>query len=252
MALADFVHLRVHTAYSLSEGAIPISELLELCRAKKMPAVAITDTNNMFGALEFSTAAAKAGVQPIIGCQLNITRDQPRRGNGVHEDPNGGSERASESDPLVLLVKDETGYHNLLKLMHRAYLDEAADPQVSMAVLEEYSDGLIALTGGPKGPVGRQLLDGQADAARTMLEKLAAVFPGGLYVELLRHGLQEEKETEPAFVDLAFDMDLPLVATNEAPRGRRWRSPIPTTCSGPWNSLPPPPRPACSRSSAAN
>ena len=216
MAHANFVHLRVHTAYSLSEGAIPIAELLELCRAKEMPAVAITDTNNMFGVLEFSTAAAKAGVQPIIGCQLNVTRDQPRRGNGVHEIPQGGSEQASESDPLVLLVKDETGYHNLLKLMHRAYLDEAADPQVPMAVLEEYSDGLIALTGGPQGPVGRQLLDGQADAARAILAKLAAVFSGGLYVELLRHGLQEEKDTEQAFVDLAYDMDLPLVATNEA------------------------------------
>ncbi len=216
MANANFVHLRVHTAYSLSEGAIPISELLELCRAREMPAVAITDTNNMFGALEFSTAAAKAGVQPIIGCQLNLTRDRPRRGNGDHEVAQGSSEQASESDPLVLLVKGETGYHNLMKLMHQAYLDEAADPQVPMAFLEEYAEGLIALTGGPQGPVGRQLLDGQADAARAVLAKLAAVFPGGLYVELLRHGLQEERNTEPAFVDLAYDMDLPLVATNEA------------------------------------
>ena len=136
MANTNFVHLRVHTAYSLSEGAIPIGELLELCRAREMPAVAITDTNNMFGALEFSTAAAKAVVQPIIGCQLNLTCDRPRRGNGVQEVAQGSSEQASESDPLVLLVQDETGYHNLMKLMHQAYLDEAADPQVPMAVLE--------------------------------------------------------------------------------------------------------------------
>ena len=167
MAHADFVHLRVHTAYSLSEGAITIGTLTELCKTREMPAVAITDTNNLFGALEFASAAAKAGVQPVIGCQLSISReiknDAPR---GLKGAMNGGSGAEIKSDPMVLLVQNETGYRNLLKLVCQAYLGaaDADDPQVPLATLEEYAGGLIALTGGPEGPVGRLLQDGQADA----------------------------------------------------------------------------------------
>ncbi len=223
MAHADFVHLRVHTAYSLSEGAITIGTLTELCKTRKMPAVAITDTNNLFGALEFASAAAKAGVQPVIGCQLSISRDIKRGTPGglkgaLNGSPNGGSGPEIESDPMVLLVQNETGYRNLLKLVGQAYLGDADanDPQVPLATLEEHADGLIALTGGPEGPVGRLLQDGQATAARSLLERLAGIFPGRLYVEIMRHGLNSEKESEPRFLDLAYDMDLPLVATNEA------------------------------------
>ncbi len=219
MPYADFVHLRVHTAYSLSEGAITVKGLTDLCRDKKMPAVAMTDTNNLFGTLEFATACAKAGVQPIIGCQLSITRETGKDGpGGLNGGLNGGSAREVCSDPLVLLVQNEAGYHNLLKLIRYAYLEdaEAADPRVPLSALMEYADGLIALSGGPEGPVGRQLLDGQMDAARTLMEKLAGIFPGRLYVELMRHGLQTEKDTEPHFLDLAYEMGLPLVATNEA------------------------------------
>ena len=90
-----------------------------------------------------------------------------------------------------------------------------SDPQVTLAQLEDYSGGLIALTGGPDGPVGRLLADGQTDDARALLERLSAAFPGRLYVELMRHGLKQEKQTEPLFLDLAYEMDLPIVATNE-------------------------------------
>ncbi len=117
MAHADFVHLRVHTAYSLSEGAIKIEELVKLCRRERMPAVAITDSGNLFGALEFALAAAAAGVQPIIGCQLAIRRDV---------DGGGPAARASR-DHLVVLVQDEVGYRNLLSLVSRAYLGGGAD-----------------------------------------------------------------------------------------------------------------------------
>ncbi|MCH8238134.1 MAG: DNA polymerase III subunit alpha, partial [Proteobacteria bacterium] len=217
MANADFVHLRVHSAYSLLEGALPIAELVALCQAKEMPAVAITDTNNLFGALEFSIAAAKAGVQPIVGCQLSIAREKKDSADAMRNGGNGS--RAAEADPMVLLVQDEAGYRNLLKLIHRAYLgadDDALEPQVPLAALEEFSGGLIALTGGPDGPVGRLLADGQREAAEKLLRRLADAFPGRLYIELMRHGLAKEKQTEPAFLDLAYERDLPLVATNEA------------------------------------
>ncbi len=207
MAHAEFVHLRVHSAYSLAEGAIHVKDLVTLCRDARMPAVAVTDTNNLFGALEFSSACAAAGVQPIIGCQLSIVREQGGAGRR-----NGGQ---AETDSLVLLVQDEGGYRNLLKLLSRAYLG-ADDPKLPLAALEERSDGLIALTGGPAGPVGALLADGQGAAAEAVLGRLAGAFPGRLYVELLRHGLKEEESIEPALLDLAYKHDLPLVATNEA------------------------------------
>ncbi len=151
MTYADFVHLRVHSAYSLSEGAIHIKDLVELCRDAKMPAVAVADTSNIFGALEFSGAAAKAGVQPIIGCQLRIVET---------EDDNGGT--------MVFLAKDDAGYRNLLKLLSQAYLksEDTHDPHVPFSVLSKHAEGLIALSGGPSGPVGRLLLEGQADKAK--------------------------------------------------------------------------------------
>ncbi|MCH7693383.1 MAG: PHP domain-containing protein, partial [Proteobacteria bacterium] len=121
MAHADFVHLRVHSAYSLAEGAIHVKDLVTLCRDARMPAVAVTDTNNLFGALEFSSACAAAGVQPIIGCQLSIARQDIRAGRR-------DGERAT-TNALVLLVQNEGGYRNLLKLLSQAYLG-ADDPNV--------------------------------------------------------------------------------------------------------------------------
>src|ERR1700722_9659873 len=197
MAHADFVHLRVHSAFSLSEGAIKVKELIKLCTAQSMPAVAITDTGNLFGALEFAAAAAEAGVQPIIGCQLGLRRTD---GNG------GRPGVAPPPDPLVLLVQSEVGYRNLLKLVSRAFLETESHeaPQLALAELEGETDGLIALTGGPAGVVGRLLAEGQGPAARAVLDELAALFPNRLYVELQRHGLPVEDRIEPALIELAF------------------------------------------------
>ena len=213
MAHADFVHLRVHTSYSLLEGALRIDELAALCRDAGMPAVAISDTNNLFGALEFSTACAAAGVQPIIGCQLSITIEGPggqRSVSGAGDEPG--------ADSLVLLVQDEAGYHNLLKLLSKAYLDteRSDEPQVSLDALAAHADGLIALTGGPQGPVGRLLANGQRPAAEDLLSCLVGIFPGRLYVELQRHGLPTEARIESELISLADDNGLPLLATNEA------------------------------------
>ena len=211
MAHADFVHLRVHTAYSLLEGAIRIPDLVAKCGAERMPAVAITDTDNLFGALEFSPACAAKGVQPIIGCQLSLAPDaaqESRSRNGGHETP----------AVLIILAQNETGYANLLKLVSSAYLDteDASRPQVPLSVVEARAEGLIALTGGVAGPVGRHLTDGQGEKAEAVLMRLAAAFPGRLYVEISRHGLESEAAIEPALIDLAYRHDLPLVATNEA------------------------------------
>ncbi len=207
MAHADFVHLRVHSAFSLSEGAIKIGDLVELCRAHRMPAVAITDSGNLFGAMQFSEACCDAGVQPIVGCVLPLARD----GGGSH---NG---HGAACDELVVLAQNEAGYGNLVKLVSGAFLGGEAGgrPRVTWADLGRHSDGLIALSGGPAGPVGRLLGEEQAAAAEAALKRLGSLFRGRLYVELMRHGLEAERRIEPALIDLAYRHDLPLVATND-------------------------------------
>ncbi len=208
MPLADFIHLRVHTAYSLSAGAIKVKELVGLCKANKMPAVAITDSGNLFGALEFATACAEAGIQPIIGCEVALA---------AHE--GGETPRMQrELDRVVLLVQSEAGYRNLLALVSKSFLDgdAGAEPAIALADLAAQGEGLLCLTGGAKGPLGRLLGDGQEAAAGILLGTLKSAFPGRLYIELTRHGLPEEARSEPGLIDLAYAHELPLVATNDA------------------------------------
>ncbi len=206
MPHADFVHLRVHSAFSLSEGAIHIKELADLCRYGEMPAVAITDTGNLFGALEFSEAMMAGGVQPIIGAAMALRREDGAPG-GVSPEP----------DRLILLAQSEVGYGNLSRLSSKSYLqsDGGETPQIEMADLHQWGDGLICLTGGADGPLGRLLIAGQEDHARALLRELGAAFPDRLYIELQRHGLAEEAACEAAMIDLAYEFDLPLVATND-------------------------------------
>ena len=220
MPHADFVHLRVHTAYSLLEGAIRVPDLVKLATDRKMPAVAMTDANNMFGVMEFSSACAGAGVQPIVGCQMAIARESQGeakfRGNGNGAASRNGSGQGG-SDGLVLLAQNDAGYKNLLKLLKIAYLDseDEDEPHVPISALEACGDGVIALTGGPSGPVGHLLAEGQTEAAEAALLRLKAAFPGRLYVEIMRHGMPIEAQIEPALIELAYAYDLPLVATNE-------------------------------------
>nr|WP_298684241.1 DNA polymerase III subunit alpha [uncultured Dongia sp.] len=206
MSHADFVHLRVHSAYSLSEGAIKNKQLVDLCRRNHMPAVAVTDTGNLFGAMEFSGLAKDAGIQPIIGCQLGLARER---------DPH--QTQIPAPDQIVLLAQNEIGYGHLSKLSSDAYLknEPGTSPQVSFADLALHTDGLIALSGGTKGLVGRLLLEGQDAAAEQALIRLAELFPGRFYVELMRHGLEEEARIEESLINLAYAHKLPLVATND-------------------------------------
>ncbi|MCR9213656.1 MAG: DNA polymerase III subunit alpha [Proteobacteria bacterium] len=207
MSHADFVHLRLHSAYSLSEGAVPVKDILSLCQRHGMPAVAITDTSNMFGALEFSLALQGGGVQPILGCQIAITRT-----DGIDR-----SGRRPEPDPIVLLAQNEEGYRNLLKLTSHAFLktDAGETAQVAMEVLRQYGGGIICLTGGAEGPIGRLLANDQMELAKAYLLQLQDIFKGRIYMELQRHNVPLEMKTEPGMLDLAYKYDIPLVATNE-------------------------------------
>ncbi len=205
-----FIHLRVHTEYSLLEGAVRLKKLPGLCEDMGMPAVAVTDSNSMFCALEFSVTASGAGVQPIVGCQVDLTYDAVQPG-----------QRPKPPAPVVLLAQNEAGYENLMRLSTCLYVGKGGeDPQVSIEQLEEFSDGLICLSGGPNGPVGMLLQEGARDRAEALMQRLAAIYGDRLYVELQRHpeegGLpQAEVKTERGFVEMAYAMDLPLVATND-------------------------------------
>jgi len=202
MPHAPFVHLHTHSSYSLSEGAIKADKLASLAKDALMPAVALTDSANMFGALEFSQACTGKGVQPIIGCQLALTRADNAR---------------LAPEPLVLLATGPAGYANLQKLSSRAFLDSdpTARPQIGRGLLFDHAEGLILLTGGTQGPIARMLAEGQMDEARALLAALAEAFPDRVMMELHRHGLAIERAIEPGLITLADERGVPLVAAND-------------------------------------
>jgi len=162
-----FVHLRVRSAYSLLEGAITVPRIAHLATTNRMPAIALTDTDNLFGALEFSEAIWAAGVQPIIGCTLSVVMKAPEQDgrNGWHESVQRAA-RGGEG-ALALLVKNEAGYQNLMRLSSKAFLEhkDLSGSFVTFDDLADHNEGLIALTGGPDGPVDRALADGDGDKA---------------------------------------------------------------------------------------
>jgi DNA polymerase-3 subunit alpha len=204
--MASFVHLRVKSAYSLLEGAVRPKELAKLAAGMDMPAVAVTDGDNLFGVYELSDVLGKAGVQHIVGTLLSLELAPPMPGARPRKPPQ-----------LPLLAQDEGGYLNLCKLLSADYLDVGPGdyPHVTAEKLAAHTDGLIALTGGAGGPINRLLLDGQRAAAEAALDRLAAMFPDRLYVELQRHGLPEERAAEEALLDMAYARALPIVATND-------------------------------------
>ena len=205
-----YIHLRVHTEYSLLEGATRLKKLPELCKANDMPAIALTETNNLFSALEFSVLFKDNGLQPIIGCQIDF-----RFTDMVSE------RRARTTAPIVLLAQDELGYKNLMKLSSEMYVQNDDEKvEISIETLERHADGLICLTGGSRGPLGQLILAAQDKAARDLLLKFQNIFSDRLYLELQRHpqgaGLpKEENDTEPVFIEMAYDLSIPLIATND-------------------------------------
>jgi len=175
-----------------------VKDIAERARAMRMPAVAITDSGNLFGSLEFSLAAEKTGVQPIIGCVVNIGKE-------------------ARLGKLVLLAQNEEGYKNLLKLVSKSYLNTSSVdyPEIMLDDLAISSSGLIALTGGAEGILATPLLAGDLPKAAEILLALKKIFPRGLYVEITRLGTEKEKKIEPGLLKLAYAHDVPLVATND-------------------------------------
>src|SRR5882672_365202 len=209
MPNAGFVHLHVHSAYSLLKGSIKIQKLADLAKADRQPALALTDTENMFGALEFSDKMAGYGIQPIVGCELAIDF-------GDHH-PNEHNALATAPARIVLLAARERGYRSLMRLNSRAFQETPIhqSPHIKLEWLEGYSEDVIALTGDPDGPISLALHGDHTALAKARCDRLANLFGDRLYVELQRHGVDRERRTESALIDLAYAKGLPLVATNE-------------------------------------
>ena len=209
--MPGFVHLHVHSSYSLLEGALPIARLCELAKSDRQPALALTDTDNMFGALEFSDKMAAAGIQPIVGCALAVDfGDQeafPRTGAGAQFD----------RPRIVLLAARESGYRSLMRLASRAFLETSPNepPHLPLAWLAGETEGLIVLTGGPGGPLDAVIAAGQGHLAQSRCEALERLFGDRIYIELQRHGRSAERKVEPALITLAYERGIPLIAANE-------------------------------------
>ncbi|MDU8928246.1 DNA polymerase III subunit alpha [Alisedimentitalea sp. MJ-SS2] len=211
-SIPRFIHLRTHTEYSLLEGAMRLKKLPGLCEKLGMPAVAVTDTNNMFAGLEFSIAASGAGVQPIIGCQVDLEYVATAPG-----------EKPRAPAAIVLLAQNEAGYEHLMKLNSCLYLrGDGSLPHVTLDELAQHTGGLICLTGGPDGPIGQLLQAGQRPAAEALMQRFQSMFGDRLYVELQRHPREDgtapeaERLSEQGHVEMAYGMGIPLVATNDA------------------------------------
>src|ERR1700743_2372666 len=183
MSHAGFVHLHVHSAYSLLKGSIKIQKLAELAKADRQPALALTDTDNMFGALEFSEKLAGYGIQPIIGCEVAVDFGD--------QDPNARNALSAAPARIVLLAARERGYRSLMKLNSRAFLETPTTPAppIKFEWLEGDAEDLIALTGGPDGPISLAINADQAALAAARCERLASLFGDRLYVGLQRHSV---------------------------------------------------------------
>ena len=201
---SGFVPLRVFSCYTMLDGAIEPKAIAKAARKLGFPAAALTDRNGLYAAMAFSDAAKGAGVQPIVGAMLGVAR--PDIPEGV----------TAPLDWLALYAQDARGYENLCALVSRAHLDRPIEqaPHVDFAALEGRTDGLIALTAGGEGALARLLAEDQPAAARTYADRLAALFPDRLYVELCRRSDATEEAAEPSLLDLAYERGLPLVATN--------------------------------------
>ncbi len=206
MAHAPYVPLRNLSAYSLLEGAIAPKQLAARAKELGFPAAALTDRNGLYAVMAFSEAAAKAGVQPIIGTTLAVAR------------PGRPDKAPLMLDYLVLLAQDDAGYVDLCALVSQAHVARPMedDAHVTFETLEKHADGLICLTASGDGALARLVADGLPDEADTYLDRLRAIFGDRLYIELSRTGDPVMDQAEAALIDLAYARDLPLVATNPA------------------------------------
>ncbi len=196
----DFIHLRCHTSFSLAEGAIKIDNLIDLAKRNKMPALAATDSGNLFCALEFSMECAKAGIQPIIGCILFIDMQDE-----------------TDLSRIILIAKNEIGYKNLLNLCSKTFIEKYGNDlgHIKLNDLKHYNQGLICLSGGAEGPLGKAILQSNKARADDYSLIFKEIFSNHFYIEIMRHGMAEEIQTEAYFIEIAYKHNIPLVATND-------------------------------------
>lgn len=203
----SFVHLHNHSEYSLLDGLNRVKDLVQVAKRYNMPSIAITDHGVMYGAIEFYNECIKEGIKPIIGCELYMAKSHKQK----------ESKQDAENQHILLLAKDYTGYQNLSKLVSIAHIDGFYyKPRIDLELLSQYSKGLIVLTSCVKGLVPSYLLHGNTAQAYETASYLKSLFGNDFYIELQDHGLKEEKEVIPLLIKLARDLDLPLVATQDA------------------------------------
>ena len=206
-----YIALRNHTTYSLCQGAIKIVDLIDKAKALQMPALAIMDSQNLFGALEFSMACKKAGIQPILGCEMMIDFNLQDSKNISNVD---FTENLCKT-PLI--ATSEEGYRNLMFLVSESYLkrQNGIVPFINFELLKQKSKGIIALSGGSEGLLGKLLLQGQDKHAHKILLEIKEIFNTNFYIEITRHGTKNEELIEEKLLQLAFENNIPLVATND-------------------------------------
>ncbi len=207
MKAPEFVHLHLHSHYSLLDGANRIEDVMRRAEELKMPAIALTDHGNLFGAVQFHDAARKHGIKPIIGCEVYVARDGRHARTG----------RSDRSNHLVLLARNQTGYHNLVRLVSLAYQEGFYyRPRIDKELLSQYSDGLIGLSACLKGSVAWNITRERVDRARVEAGELSDIFgSGNFYLEVQDHGIEEQKVANREILRLRGELDLPLVATND-------------------------------------
>lgn len=207
MLHSHFVHLHVHTEYSLLDGACRINDLVKLAKKYRMPALAITDHGNMFGAIEFYEGAIKEGIKPIVGCEVYVA---PK--SRFERDAKGISDASYH---LVLLAKDKAGYKNLIELVSKGYLEGFYyRPRIDKELLKERSSGLICLSGCIKGEIASLLLAGRVEEAKDVAKFYRDIFPAGdFFLEIQNNGLKEQETVLKNLVSLGKELNIPLVAT---------------------------------------
>ena len=202
--MSDFVHLHLHTEYSLLDGACKVDALVDHCVANNIKAVAITDHGNMYATLHFAERCKKKGVQPIIGCELYMTQD-------LHVKDN-----SSDFEHLILLAKNKKGYRNLVKLNSIAYVDGFYyKPRADYKTLREHSEGLVCLSACLAGRIPKLLLRGDYEGAKKTALELKEIFGDDFYIEIQDHGLEEQRRVLPLLLQLAKELDIQPVATND-------------------------------------
>jgi DNA polymerase-3 subunit alpha len=200
--MSDFIHLHTHSDYSLLDSCCKIDDLVVAAAAQKMPALALTDYGNMFGAAEFYSKVKTAGMKPIIGMEAYLAPNRLEKSKLIYH--------------LVLLAKDQTGYQNLMFLASQGYLDGFYyKPRIDKALIREHAQGLIGTSACLKGEIPQRLLHGQYGEAKALAREYLEVFSGDFYLEIQRHGLSADKTVNEGMLKLSKELNIPLIATND-------------------------------------